>query len=233
MYLIISILALVFFAFLVWASADISNPFYLKSFCRGGKNRPLVAITFDDGPDSEMTPRILEVLRKHSAKATFFLIGEKCEKFPEIVQKIVADGHLIGNHTYSHTAKYTLWNTKKVVAEIEKCQTAIEKITGQKTPYFRPPFGVKNPHIGQAVAKLGLISVGWSIRSLDTISCNSREKVCKNVVKKLHNGAVILLHDRCLDADVLLEMLLIEIEKNGYNTATIAELMNNQNLGKI
>ncbi|NLV39563.1 MAG: polysaccharide deacetylase family protein, partial [Bacteroidales bacterium] len=94
--------------FLVWASADVGGNIYLKSLCRGDRADKLVTLTFDDGPDEVMTPKVLDVLQKHDIKATFFVIGSKVEKFPHIAKRIVAEGHTIANHTYSHKATFPM-----------------------------------------------------------------------------------------------------------------------------
>lgn len=208
-WVLIVIVVLVFF---VWASADVGSGVYLKTLCRKRIDKPYVALTFDDGPDVEMTPRVLDVLDRHGIKATFFLIGEQVRKYPDIVRRIIAEGHIVGNHTYTHSAKFPLSNSRSVRKEIEDAQQAVEDLVGIRMRLFRPPFGVTNPIIGDVVRYCGMQAVGWSIRSLDTFESRDRNAVCKRIKRKLHNGAVILLHDRCKDADMLLEHVLKEIE---------------------
>lgn len=106
-----------------------------------------------------------------------------------------------------------------------RCTQAIERATRKLPGLFRPPFGVTNPILGKAVRSLGLQSIGWSIRSLDTIESKSREEVCRRVAGSLHPGAVVLLHDRCDGADRLLEMIIAEIKRQGYNFAPIEEML--------
>lgn len=224
MYVIYSI-SLGLLAFLVWVSADLSRSIYLKSFCSKKTDQKIIAITFDDGPEPGITERVLDVLKKHQVKATFFLIGHKAELYPELVQRIIYEGHVIGNHTYSHTARNTISSTNKIKSELEKTSEILYQITGLKTKLFRPPFGVTNPMIGTA-AKEHFLTIGWSIRSLDTLSSKTREEIYQRIIKRLHPGAVLLLHDRCQEADRLLELVLQDLESKKYTTTTVDNLFN-------
>lgn len=212
-------------AFLVWASADVGSGIYLKSFCRKSTSEKILALTFDDGPDDVMTPKVLAVLKQYNIKATFFMIGRNAAQHPNIVRKLIAEGHGIGNHTYSHKGVFPLSSVKEVEIELRKCSSVISNISGEQPKLFRPPFGVTNPIIGHVVRGLGLNSIGWSIRSLDTLSKRSREDVCMGIIKRLHPGAVILLHDRCDDADILLSMLIPKIIEKGYEFTNIENLI--------
>jgi len=222
---LIAIVVLCVLSFLVWASADIGSGLYLKSYCHKPTSEKILALTFDDGPDEEMTPKVLAILKQYNIKATFFMIGSKAAQLPHIVREIVAEGHSIGNHTYSHKGVFPLSGAKKVEIELRKCSSVIADIAGERPKLFRPPFGVTNPIIGRVVRKLGLNSIGWSIRSLDTVSRRSRENVCNGIIKRLHSGAVILLHDRCNDADILLQMLIPQIIEKDYRFTTIDNLI--------
>ena len=222
---LIAIVVLCVLAFLVWASADIGSGIYLKSFCHKPTSEKILALTFDDSPDEGMTPKVLAVLKRYNIKATFFMIGSKVIQQPHIVREIVAEGHSIGNHTYSHKGVFPLSGAKEVEIELRRCCSVIADIAGEQPKLFRPPFGVTNPIIGRVVHKLGLNSIGWSIRSLDTVSRRSRENVCNEIIKRLHPGAVILLHDRCDDADILLQMLIPQIIEKGYRFTTIDKLI--------
>lgn len=224
--IIILIVILAIIAFLVWASADIGSNVYLKSVCKANVSDKTVSLTFDDGPDAMMTPRVLDVLKKYNIKATFFVIGSNALKNYDIVRRMYEDGHIIGNHTLLHTASFPILGKKIIGEELQLCNHFIEKILGIRLRLFRPPFGVTNPPIAKAVKKNGFTSIGWSIRSLDTKKSRSREYICRRVVERLHDGAIILLHDRCADADVLLEMIIKEIYRKGYNIVPLDEMLN-------
>ena len=220
---IIVISLLVITLFLVWASADISSNIYVKTICKGNSEDQVAALTFDDGPDEVMTERVLDVLKRHDIKATFFLIGEKVDKYPHIVRRMVEEGHTVANHTYSHKATFPMSSAENVRQELQKCNDAIYKATGLRTKLFRPPFGVTNPIIGKMVRRNDYTTIGWIIRSLDTVK--SREDVAKKVERQLHPGAIILLHDRCNDADVLLETIIASTIEKKYTFVPLDELL--------
>ena len=226
MYWLIIIAFCMLTAFLVWASADVGSNIYLKTLCRAKTTERVVALTFDDGPNEVTTPRVLDVLKRYGVQATFFVVGQSAEQYPEIVQRIVSEGHTVANHTYSHKALFPLSSAQSVKEELQRCNDAIASITGQSVNLFRPPFGVTNPIIARVVKAMGLQAIGWSIRSLDTLSGRSREQICRRICNRLHPGAVILLHDRCKDAEILLEMLMTQLSQRGYKVVSVSELLN-------
>lgn len=221
---LIVILGITLAGFLVWASAYIGSNVYVKSICRCVGEKKIL-LTFDDGPDAYMTPRVLDVLKKNNIQAVFFLVGSKVEKYPDIVKRIVDEKHIVGNHTYSHSFFFPFGNANTVMKELQRCNEAIAAVTDKSPVLFRPPFGVTNPIIGKVVRSMGFLTMGWSIRSLDTISRRKRWKVCEQTVNKLHSGAIILLHDRCAGADVLLQDLISAIVNQGYGFVSINELL--------
>lgn len=155
-----------------------------------------ICFTFDDGP-SENSLKVLDVLDKHDVKATFFVIGENCLKHPEIVQKMVKSGHIIGNHSFSHQNSIGWSSTKSVIQEIEKCNLAIENTTGYKTNLYRPPFGITNPNISRAIISCNMVSIGWSIRTFDT-QITDVEKLISKIEPRLNDdGHIVLMHDTC------------------------------------
>ena len=180
------------YSFILFLGAkNVCSQFYLKTECYS-KDKSKTHITFDDGPDPKITPQILEILKKHNKKATFFCIGEKIEKHPEVIQQIAEQGHEIGNHSYSHSYYFDFFRTSKVIKELDKTNKLIKEISGKDCIIFRPPFGVTNPNIAKAVKKLNLETIGWSIRSLDTV------KDKKTILKRLEKakpGDIILFHD--------------------------------------
>jgi peptidoglycan/xylan/chitin deacetylase (PgdA/CDA1 family) len=217
-----------FFGFLAWASADVGSGVYVKALCRARTGRRAVALTFDDGPHPERTPAILDTLKRHGVQATFFVTGERAAAHPEIIRRIVAEGHLVGNHTFSHSPRFPLGGSSKmapeIAREIERCDEALEKIVGTRPALFRPPFGVTTPNIARALRRHPHTVAGWSIRSLDTVSRWPREKVFERVRRCLRPGAVVLLHDDREGGDRLLEMILNHLERGDWRVERFDKL---------
>ncbi|MBR5771037.1 MAG: polysaccharide deacetylase family protein [Alistipes sp.] len=212
--------------FMVWASADVGSNIYVKAHCKGTNRDRCVALTFDDGPNAENTAKVLDVLKRHNIRATFFLIGKNVKENPALASRIVDEGHIVANHTYSHDAMFPMGNKQKIEHDIVACSEAIYSATGCRPRLFRPPFGVTTPNIGKASRELRQEVIGWSIRSYDTMSRPTRESVVKGVMKKIHPGAIILLHDRCDGAEVLLERLITECTQQGYRFVALDETLN-------
>lgn len=225
MYWVVIILAIALVSFLVWASADVKSNIYLRTVCKGDGQDKVVALTFDDGPDEVMTPKVLEVLGRYNIKATFFLVGEKVDRHPELVRQMVQEGHIVANHTFSHKGVFPLSSRRVVEQEILACSRSIKAVVGLSPLLFRPPFGVTNPIIGKAVDHCGLQAIGWSVRSLDTVAKSEREDVCRRVEAKLHPGAIILLHDRCAKSDELLESIIRVTLKSGYKFIALSDML--------
>lgn len=166
--------------FMVWASASIRSGVYVRAFCREKTDRKEVYLTFDDGPHPPETERVLDVLRERGAKATFFLIGSKVSGNEAVLRRMLEEGHALGLHTYSHAGTFPLLSFDKMLADVNEGKRAVESVAGKKISLFRPPFGVTNPTIAKVVRILGLHTVGWDVRSFDTMFCKSSEHSCKS-----------------------------------------------------
>lgn len=207
-----------------YGAADIGSGIFCRAICHLPENRgrlPFtvpdsqpILITFDDGPDPDTTPRVLDVLDRYGYRAIFFVIGQKVEAHPEVVREIVRRGHIVGNHTYLHSPWANFLGARHLVADIEKTDALIEKACGVRPVLFRPPLGV-SPHFLRRVLKVtGHTVVGWDVRSLDTRG-EAREVVLRRIGRKLRRGSIVLLHDRLTGADVLAE----EVIKMGNSLA--------------
>lgn len=219
------ILALVVIAILAWGSFNICSGLYIKAHCRGKGSDRKIALSFDDGPDPDITPQVLELLKKKHIKAGFFLVGEKVEQDPGLLEKIISDGHVVGNHSYSHKNNFGFRSKNKVLKELQKTDALIFRSSGKRLKLFRPPFGVTNPNIAGAARILEYAVVGWSIRSLDTMG-KSREKTIKRVNRRLKPGSLILFHDTHADIIPILEAVIIYAFENGYEFASPDILLN-------
>lgn len=151
-----------------------------------------VALTFDDGPSPD-TPAVLDALREHNVKATFFLIGRAAQRYPQIAQRIVAEGHEVGNHSYSHPI-YLFRTGRETQRQLERTQGIIEQTTGVRPTLSRPPCGVRTPSYFRAAQCLGLRTVQWSVAGFDWQKLSGRE-IASLVLKDVQAGSIILLHD--------------------------------------
>jgi peptidoglycan-N-acetylglucosamine deacetylase len=214
----------VFVYLMMMGSVKICSGFYIDVFCRGSSTEKTVALTFDDGPDEIQTPRILEILDKHQVKATFFIIGSKAENQESLLRQVVAAGHAIGNHSYSHAFFFDLFGRRKMEQDLQKTEDLILKVTGRKPELFRPPYGVTTPVLAKVVKKMGYRVIGWSVRSLDTV-LKDKEKLTERVVERLHPGAVILMHDDREITGMVLDDIIVKIKEDGYRIVELEKLI--------
>lgn len=191
-WILLSFILIAYLTITFLGSFQIQWNYFLNSVNTSEKDG--VVFTFDDGPDPETTPMILEQLRAQNIKACFFVIGKKAEKHHELIRAIEKDGHIIGNHSYDHHVGMGFFPKQKLSADIEKCSKIVKDITGKTPTFFRPPFGVTNPRYGYALKKLNLMSIGWSGRSFDTISSN-KDALIARVKKHVKPGTILLFHD--------------------------------------
>jgi peptidoglycan/xylan/chitin deacetylase (PgdA/CDA1 family) len=158
-----------------------------------------LALTFDDGPNPRWTPRLLDVLAEHDVKATFFMLGSRAQMEPELVRRIAAEGHLIGNHSWSHP-NLALTAAGKVREELTRTSGTLEEITGERVKYFRPPFGARRPVVFKIARELGLRVVTWNAMTSDW-SETSADRIARQLTAKIDRlgrrgrAANIVLHD--------------------------------------
>jgi peptidoglycan/xylan/chitin deacetylase (PgdA/CDA1 family) len=162
---------------------------------RGPKGARGVALTFDDGPSPEHTPKILDLLDAAKVKATFFVIGKKAAAHPELVREIAARGHAIGVHGHDHDRLLSLRSPKQVGDDIDRAILAVEAITGTRPVLYRPPVGLTSPRVARALQEFDVTVVGWSVRGLDGWKGARAEDVAARVARRLKDGAIVLLHD--------------------------------------
>jgi peptidoglycan-N-acetylglucosamine deacetylase len=153
-----------------------------------------IALTIDDGPDPQVTPQVLDVLERHGVQATFFCIGETAQRYPELCRDIVRRGHAIENHSQHHRYYFSLQGMAALTREIQAGQNTLSTITGQPPLFFRAPAGLRNPFLDPVLARLGLRLASWSVRAFDTRE-GDPATVTRRLLKGLHAGAIILLHD--------------------------------------
>ncbi|MDB6090223.1 MAG: hypothetical protein JWN85_3007 [Gammaproteobacteria bacterium] len=156
--------------------------------------RGAVAITIDDGPDPEITPRVLSLLDEHDAKATFFCIGERVSHYAELAREIVHRGHAIENHSQRHLHRFSLLGPRAVADEIERAQEIIGTVTGERPLFFRAPAGLRNPFLDPVLTRLDLHLASWTRRGFDTVN-GSADVVLGKLTRHLGRGDILLLHD--------------------------------------
>ncbi|MBR2195106.1 MAG: polysaccharide deacetylase family protein [Salinivirgaceae bacterium] len=218
--MIIALAAAAILAFLFYASYSIKSQVYVKALCRVKTAEKVVYLTFDDGPDAEQTPQVLDVLKRNNAKATFFCIGSRIAGNEALLKRMADEGHQIGIHSFSHANGFPLFGRGRMLADIRRCQQAIEQATGSTTTLFRPPFGVTNPTIGKAVKNLNLKTIGWTIRTYDTNGANNA-KIARRISRQLRPGAIILLHDRLPQSAERLQMVIEAVKVAGYEVGRL------------
>lgn len=153
-----------------------------------------IAITIDDGPDPKVTPLVLDVLDRYQANASFFLIGERAARYPDLASEIVRRGHSVENHSQRHSYLFSLYGPGAFRRDIANAQSSIQKATGSAPLFFRAPAGLRNPLLDFILNRLGLCYVTWTRRAFDTVS-SDLQKVMRRLSSNLAPGDILLLHD--------------------------------------
>ncbi len=180
-----------------YATMAPASQLYGRTVTHGNDPRQM-ALTFDDGPNDPHTMHLLDVLARHNAKATFFLIGKYVRQRPEIARAVLAAGHEIGNHTYSHP-NLVLVSARRLRQELDDCRKALEDALGTKTTLFRPPFGGRRPNVLRTARGLGLSPIMWSVTGYDW-NAKTPDAIVEKVARQVESrrkpqAEVILLHD--------------------------------------
>lgn len=200
---------------------------YLK-LSRGSKRSPNVALTFDDGPHPDFTPKLLDILKRHNVKATFFVVGKLAEQHPDLIRAESLAGHEVGNHTYHH-ANLTKIPVNEIAVEWQACQDVVKAATGETMRFCRPPGGDYDKDVILAATRLGLITVLWTDDPGDY--ANPGEKVIKSrVLRWVGNGAIILLHDGVQQTMDVLPQIIEMLQAKGMHFQTVSEMAAAQGL---
>ena len=162
----------------------------------GPPGRREISLTFDDGPHPAWTREVLSTLERYGARATFFVIGKKAEAHPELMKEIVAAGHSLGIHSYTHDRFLSLRTVDEVKRDLLRAQAVLERASGKRCVRFRPPVGHTSPMIARAVSELGLSVVAWTARTMDGLPwLSDPARRLQRMVKGVRPGAVLLFHD--------------------------------------
>lgn len=193
-----------------------------------------VGLTFDDGPDPEVTPRVLDLLDRHRMRATFFCVGEKAAAYPDVVREISRRGHRLENHSHRHSNAFAFYGPARMKRDIESAQAIITGISGQAPLFFRAPMGLRSPFLDPVLAACGLHCVSWTRRGFDAVTCDA-DTVLRRLADGLAPGDILLLHDsgssRTGDGTpvvlAVLPKLLDRMKAKGLISVTLAAALGN------
>jgi peptidoglycan-N-acetylglucosamine deacetylase len=203
---------------------------FLRVVSRVATHERSVAFTFDDGPHPVHTRRVMDLLESAGARGTFFVIGEKVARHPDVVSELVRRGHEVGLHSQCHDRLQNLRTEQRIVRDLEENQATVEAAVGVRPSLFRPPVGLSSPRTSVAVERLGLEVVGWSARAYDGAASPDVETIVRRISPRLEPGAIVLLHDARERGDAAPSSLdalakLLELSKQrGLRGVTLSEL---------
>src|SRR6202041_4201605 len=177
----------------LWPRSQLLGPNWTRLPARDG-SEAAVAITIDDGPEPDVTPQVLAQLEAQGACATFFCVGERVLRYPDLAQEIVRRGHAIENHSQRHRHNFSLLGPGAMSSEVSQAQESIYRVTGNSPQFFRAPAGLRNPFLDPVLVRLKLRLASWTRRGFDTVSADT-EAVFRRLANPLRAGDILLLHD--------------------------------------
>lgn len=197
----------------------------------GPRDRKAVAVTFDDGPHPEHTPAVAKVLASHGARGTFFCVGRHLEQQPELARALLAQGHELANHTFSHDTKTHLFSAPALTEDLKKCQQQLESL-GVKSKWYRPAVGIRNPPVHQAARALGLEVITWADAARDGAHPLTEDKA-RALGERARPGDILTLHDGVLGRNgsfrgqtvAHLPALLTTLQSRGLAAVTLSDLL--------
>ena len=198
---------------------------------RGPTDQKRIALTFDDGPDPRFTEDVLNILNQYNVSGTFFLMGSRAIAYPEIVERINNEGHVIGNHTYFHPNLVKEADIPTLEREVIRTENTLNDIIDYRTSLFRPPYGFLYNELVEKLAEMQYLIIGWSVDSLDWEE-DPPEVIASNVLDNVHPGAIILMHDGAdwdgnrTNTIAALRQIIPALQKQGYEFVTVPKLLN-------
>lgn len=198
----------------------------MNTATHGSRDRPRVALTFDDGPDPRHTPALLDTLAELQAPATFFVLGERVDRHPQLTARIAGDNHEVGNHTYSHPY-LPLARSRRVAAELAAADGAIERATGIVPSLARPPYGGRSPRNVRVFDRAAKRLVLWDVNSFDWKGITA-DAIVARVLARVRPGSIILLHEARDGGEVTIDavrMLVPALRARGYELSTVSRTL--------
>jgi len=210
---------LALFLAVLWPRGSLLGPNLVRLPASAARRRE-ISLTFDDGPDPELTPRVLDLLDRYQAKASFFCIGEKAAAQPELVKEIARRGHSVENHSYHHRSAFAFFGTSRLKREVEDAQQTLTLIAGRPPAFFRAPAGFRSPFLDPVLSTAALRYASWTRRGFDTVS-RDPQRILQRLTRGLAAGDVLLLHDSVPVVLAVLPALLGELAARGLRAVSL------------
>ena len=177
------VLVIIYSLILFYGCYYIGFNFFMRVICSLKTNKKIIAITFDDGPDAVATPQILDILKQNHAPAAFFCIGNRIAGNEAILKQIHEQGHIIGNHSFSHHFWFDMFSSSKMLDDLLLANQVVRQSINLSPLLFRPPYGVINPNLKKAIVKSRMMPIGWNVRSMDTV-INDEQKLLNKITRR-------------------------------------------------
>lgn len=224
LYVVSVLLLIAYLSISFYGSYFIQANYFTDILHHGNRQQKKIALTFDDGPQPVFTSQVLDILKQKQVPALFFLIGRNINGNEADVLRMNTEGHIVGNHSYSHNYWFSLKRSANMLSDIKKCDTEIERVCQKRPKLFRPPYGVTNPMVALAM-KLGKYTgIGWSLRSYDT-NAKDPDVLLNKILTNIKNGDVILLHEWGEHTIAILPQLIDKSRKLGFEFVRADELL--------
>ena len=219
------IAGLVYSLIIFYGSYYVCSNFFMSVICSGKTDEKKIAISFDDGPVQQYTPDVLQVLKENKVPAAFFCIGKRIAENEELLKQVYEEGHIIGNHSFTHTPMFDVMLPGQMLNDVKKMDAAMKNAIGLQPKLFRPPYGVTTPGMKKVMQLGGYTAVGWSIRSFDTMA-KDQKKLLNKLLSQLKPGAIILLHDTMQITLAILPRFIQAARNEGYEFVRLDKLLN-------
>ncbi|QEM06745.1 polysaccharide deacetylase family protein [Mucilaginibacter rubeus] len=221
------VLIFIYSLILFYGCYYIGSNFFMRVMCSLKTNKKIIAITFDDGPDATATPQILNTLKQQNIPAAFFCIGNRIPGNEVILKQIHEQGHIIGNHSFSHHFWFDLFSSAKMLDDMLQTNQSVRQTINLSPLLFRPPYGVINPNLKKAILQSRMIPIGWSVRSMDTV-INNPQKLLNKITRRLNPGAIFLFHDTGAATISVLPLFIEQAKAQGYEIVRLDKILNLQ-----
>ena len=223
-WLVYAAILLVYSLIIAYGCYFVNSNFFMPMYCAAKTTEKVIAITFDDGPVADGTPELLQILKGANVEAAFFCIGNRIAGNEEIIKQLNTEGHIIGNHSFTHAALFDMFPAKKMLAEMQRMDSTLYPLIGKKPRLFRPPYGVMNPNLKNAIVEGNYLPIGWNVRSYDTMSKDA-EQLFNKVSAKIKPGAIFLFHDTCKNTVAMLPRFIEFAQSKGYKIIRVDKML--------